>query len=96
MSEPITAAVSDRICKHMNQDHADAVLVYAQVYGNLPNATAAHMDAIDPEGMSLTAEVEGVPQPVRIAFERPLANAKEAHTVLVEMLKRPEVSSPEA
>lgn len=89
MSEAITTAVSDRICKHMNDDHADAVLMYAQVYGQATAATAAKMESIDPEGMNLTAEVEGATVPVRVLFERPLASAKEAHVVLVEMLKQP-------
>lgn len=88
MSEAITAAVSDRICKHMNDDHADAVLTYAQVYGHETAATAAKMESIDPEGMNLTAEVDGNSVPVRVPFERPLENAKDAHVVLVEMLKQ--------
>jgi putative heme iron utilization protein len=90
MSEPITAAVSDRICKHMNQDHADAVLMYARVYGKAITATAATMDAIDSEGMNLNAEVEDATVPLRIIFDRPLADAKDAHLVLVEMLKQPQ------
>jgi putative heme iron utilization protein len=88
MSEAITAAVSDRICKHMNKDHADAVLTYAKVYGQQTSATAATMDAIDPEGMDLTAQVDGATVPVRVAFDHPLADAKEAHHVLVDMLKQ--------
>ncbi len=93
MSEPITTAVSDRICKHMNDDHADAVLMYAQVYGQAESATAAKMDSIDSEGMTLTAEVEGAPMPLRIPFEQSIASAKEAHHLLVEMLKRPRESA---
>lgn len=88
MSEAITAAVSDRICKHMNKDHGDAVLTYAQVYGQQATATAATMDAIDAKGMDLTAQVDGATVPVRVAFDHPLADAKEAHHVLVDMLKR--------
>jgi putative heme iron utilization protein len=88
MSETITAAVSDRICKHMNDDHADAVLTYAKVYGQETAATAAKMESIDPEGMNLTAEVNGDSVPVRVVFDHPLQNAKEAHHVLVEMLKQ--------
>jgi putative heme iron utilization protein len=88
MSEVITTAVSDRICKHMNDDHADAVLTYAQVYGEQTSATAAKMESIDLQGMNLTAQVEGSPVPVRIPFERPLKDAKDAHVVLVEMLKQ--------
>ncbi|NEQ43696.1 MAG: DUF2470 domain-containing protein [Leptolyngbya sp. SIOISBB] len=89
MSEPITAAVSDRICKHMNDDHADAVLMYAKFYGQAASATAAKMAAIDAEGMDLIADVEGAQTPLRIPFDHTLESAKEAHHVLVEMLKQP-------
>ena len=29
-ADPITPAISDRICAHMNDDHAEAVLLYAK------------------------------------------------------------------
>lgn len=87
MAEAITPAVSDRICKHMNNDHGDAVLLYAQKFGNATTATAATMKAIDTTGMDLDATVDGQNATVRVSFERPLADAKDAHHVLVEMLK---------
>ncbi|MEM6837939.1 MAG: DUF2470 domain-containing protein [Cyanobacteria bacterium P01_C01_bin.120] len=93
MSEPITAKVSDRICKHMNDDHADAVLTYAKFYGQATSASAAKMASIDSEGMNLVADVDGTQTPLRIAFDHPLANAKEAHHVLIEMLKQPRQSA---
>lgn len=86
MAEPITSAVSDRICKHMNKDHAEAVLFYATAYGNLPSATAATLEAIDPEGMDLTATVDGQPQSLRVPFDHTLAGAEDAHHTLVAML----------
>ena len=88
MADAITPTVSDRICKHMNDDHADAVLIYAQKFGNATDATDATMKAIDTSGMDLDATVNGQSTPVRISFERPLADAKDAHHVLVEMLKQ--------
>lgn len=88
MGEAITAAVSDRICKHMNDDHADSIVMYAEVYGKQENVSSARMLKIDPEGMDILAQVEGADTPVRVAFEKPLADAKEAHVVLVEMLKK--------
>ncbi|MDV3347745.1 DUF2470 domain-containing protein [Leptolyngbyaceae cyanobacterium CCMR0082] len=88
MAEAITSTVSDRICKHMNDDHADAVLIYAQKFGDATAATAATMTAIDTTGMDLDATVNGQNTPVRVSFERPLADAKDAHHVLVEMLKK--------
>ena len=88
MADAITPSVSDRICKHMNDDHADAVLIYAQKFGDATTATAAIMKTIDATGMDLDATVDGQNTPVRVSFERPLADAKDAHHVLVEMLKQ--------
>ncbi len=85
--EKITVAVSDRICKHMNRDHAEAVLTYAQRYGNQQSATAATLTAIDDTGMDLQAEVEGKALPVRVSFDHALKDAADAHHTLVAMLK---------
>ena len=88
MADPITPAVSDRICKHMNDDHAEAVALYAQVYGGLKTATAAQMKAIDPKGMDLIAEVEGAATPVRVTFERELQDSEDAHQTLIAMVRQ--------
>lgn len=88
VSEAFPQAVSDRICNHMNQDHTDAVLVYAQKYGKVTNASSAEMVSIDAEGMNLAAQVNGESVPIRVAFDRTLKDAKEAHIILVEMLNR--------
>lgn len=86
-SEKITSQVSDRICKHMNKDHAAAVLKYAHKYGNQADATAATLTAIDEKGMDLAAEVNGQTLPVRIVFDHELKDSADAHTTLVDMLK---------
>lgn len=88
VSEAFSPAISDRICNHMNQDHSEAVLVYAQYFGKIGNATAAEMKSIDAKGMNLSAQVDGETVPVRVTFDRTLKDAKEAHVILVEMLKR--------
>ena len=85
--EKIDAKISDRICRHMNKDHAEAVLTYAQRYGNQTEATAATLMAIDPIGMDITAEVNGQPLPLRIPFDHKLKDAADAHTTLVDMLR---------
>lgn len=92
MSEPITTAISDRICKHMNKDHADAVLVYVQRYGGLQAATAATMIAIDPDGMDLTAQVDDIEKLVRVSFDHQLKDAGDAHHTLVAMLRSDQAS----
>lgn len=85
--EKIDRQVSDRICKHMNKDHAEAVLTYAQRYGHQQSATAATLTAIDQKGMDLTAEVDGEMLPLRVAFDHELKDAADAHHTLVAMLR---------
>lgn len=88
MSETITPAISDRICKHMNEDHSDAVTLYAKVYGNSPQAESATMNSIDPQGMNLSAQVAGETVPVRVEFDHTLKDAEDAHHTLIDMLKQ--------
>lgn len=88
MSESITPAISDRICQHMNEDHAEAVALYAQVYGNTPQTESATMISIDPQGMNLAANIGSDTVPVRVEFDHPLQDAEDAHYTLIDMLKQ--------
>jgi putative heme iron utilization protein len=72
----------------MNHDHADAVLLYAKVYGNLPEAIAAEMVSIDPHGMELTTQTPSTTESIRITFDHELVSAQDAHHTLVDMLKQ--------
>ena len=87
MSETITPAISDRICKHMNEDHADAIALYAKAYGNAPETETAVMDSIDPQGMNISATISGETVPVRVEFDHTLKDAEDAHHTLVAMIK---------
>jgi putative heme iron utilization protein len=88
MADPITPEISDRICKHMNDDHASAVLTYAHVYGKTPTAATAAMSAIDPLGMDLTAQVDGETVSLRIPFDRELTDSEDAHQTLITMIRQ--------
>lgn len=82
-ADPLTSAVSDRICKHMNDDHAEAVVAYARHYGGCQEVSAARMLAVTPEAMQL--EVDGVA--VEIRFDHTLRDSEDAHRTLVAMLR---------
>jgi putative heme iron utilization protein len=82
-ADPLTPAVSDRICKHMNADHSEAVLAYARHFGGLTAARSARMLAVGPEAMRL--EVDGTP--VDIPFDHTLSDSEDAHRTLVAMLR---------
>ncbi len=88
MADPITPEVSDRICAHMNDDHAEAVLLYAKVYGQKEDATAAAMKAIDPEGMDLNVMLGDEATTIRVPFERSLTDSEDAHQVLIAMVRQ--------
>ncbi|KAM3110710.1 DUF2470 domain-containing protein [Phormidesmis sp. 146-33] len=87
-NDVFSKAVSDHICKHMNDDHASAILVYAKVYGQTAEATQAEMLAIDATGMDLNAQVNGEPVSLRIPFDHMLKDAEDAHHTLVDMAKQ--------
>ena len=82
-ADPLTPAVSDRICRHMNDDHAAAVLAYAHHYSGLPQASSARMVAVAPAAMTL--EVDGAS--VDVPFDHPLSDSDDAHRTLVAMLR---------
>ena len=93
MSEPITAKISDRICQHMNADHAEALVLYAQFFGGSVDAASATLESIDPQGMTLMAQVNDESVPVRVEFDHPLKDAEDAHHTLIDMLKHARANS---
>jgi putative heme iron utilization protein len=82
-ADPLTPAVSDRICRHMNDDHAEAVLAYARHYGGAAEASSARMLRVGPEAMDL--EVDGIT--LTVPFDHVLADSEDAHRTLVAMLR---------
>ena len=88
MSETFSPAISDRICAHMNDDHADAIALYAQAFGGMTEVTAARMLRIDAEGMDLLVQANNTDTPVRIAFDHTLKDAEDAHHTLIDMVKQ--------
>ncbi len=93
MSNDFSAEISSRICNHMNEDHADAVVLYAKAFGGVTDASEAQMLSIDAQGMDLTARVNGEDVPVRIQFDRVLANSEDAHQTLIAMVKQARVQA---
>lgn len=96
MADPITPEISDRICKHMNEDHADAIALYAKTFGATPDAEAAQMVSIDPNGMNLNAMIHGKPVPIRISFDHVLQDSEDAHHTLIDMVKQARQRKSEA
>lgn len=73
------------IIEHMNRDHADALVLYARVLGQLP-AEAAEMVAVDRLGFKLRVRAADGLHARRIGFPRKVASAEQCRVVLIEML----------
>lgn len=71
------------IVAHMNEDHADAVQLYAERLLGLAGA-GWRMTGIDAEGVDL--RLGG--QVARLAFDTPLTTASQARAVLVDLVRR--------
>ncbi|MFN3231434.1 MAG: HugZ family protein [Alphaproteobacteria bacterium] len=77
------------IVGHMNEDHADAIALYAAVLNGEPADTWS-MTGIDPDGIDLTAGTRDS----RVSFESPLTSASEARATLVSLVKPARAQRP--
>jgi putative heme iron utilization protein len=82
------------IVAHMNEDHADAVLLYARVFAGCRDAQAARIDALRPEAMELLAETPGGVTRLTVPFDHVLADREDAHHTLVAMVRDARAHDP--
>ncbi len=71
------------VVEHMNEDHADAVALYANVILGLPGV-GWRLTGVDPEGADLRRDGEVA----RLPFDKPVADAESARVELVRLVKR--------
>lgn len=76
------AAAEDDIVTHMNEDHTDAVALYATALLGL-DAGDWRMTGVDPEGCDLRNGGDVA----RVDFEKPAENAESARAALVRLVK---------
>ncbi len=76
-----------RICEHMNEDHHDALVLYAKVFAKHPNAQLARMQTLNETGFALSAYDGESWQNLWITYPSPLQAAEELRAVLVAMVK---------
>jgi len=86
MSDPVLSPEdAERIVDHMNEDHPDALVDYAEAYADIPDVQGARMTGIDAEGFDLVVERTEETRPVRIEFDTPLSTVGDARSRLVNM-----------
>lgn len=87
MARPLNSESIASICEHMNDDHADALITYARVFGKLSDVSAARMTGMDATGLDLEVETPSGSQPARIAFDHTLEDADDAQATLIRMAR---------
>ena len=78
------AAAEADIVAHMNQDHADAIALYAERLLGL-TGTEWRMTGIDPEGLDLRRPVELGGEMARLDFAEPVLSPAAARRTLVAL-----------
>jgi putative heme iron utilization protein len=84
--DPIGPAAAG-IIAHMNEDHAEAMVLYCKAFSRATDLTAASMTAVDRWGFEMSAVMPEGPRPVRLAFEQAVATPVEVRAALVELLR---------
>lgn len=86
----VLAKSRDRVCKHLNEDHADSLLAYALWYGKVEGAEAATVTDLTADGFVLSVRVCSggtcsVRKGVLVPYSTPLASAADVRKVSVAM-----------
>ncbi|HEY1175819.1 MAG TPA: DUF2470 domain-containing protein [Phytomonospora sp.] len=87
MSNPFAPEVIAAITRHMNHDHAADTLLICRGVGGMPTATAARMTGFDGDGGDYAVTVDGVEEPLRILWERPLRERPEVRPEIVRLYR---------
>ncbi|MEM7326577.1 MAG: DUF2470 domain-containing protein [Actinomycetota bacterium] len=87
MSDDFSAEEKARMIEHMNDDHDDACLLYAQHYLGIDAAQSAVMTGITRTAMTLDVNKnDGTSDTVTYSFERPLTSVEDAALFLAQMV----------
>ena len=73
---------------HLNEDHADALLLMAQRLGGYPDATRASCTSIDRHGLDLAVFTPRGVAPIRIGFAEPVSTPDGLRGATVELTRR--------
>lgn len=80
------APVAEAVIAHMNDDHAEANLLYATALAGLTDATESRMVGIDRHGITLRVETPQAPRMARLGFLQPLTSADDARPAVIALL----------
>jgi putative heme iron utilization protein len=86
---------AERIIEHMNDDHADALVLFGKVLADRPDTTRARLIGGDRYGFAVLAAdgPDADEVAVRLHFDVPTDTADAARKAMVELVRRPRAAS---
>jgi heme iron utilization protein len=91
-ADPLANAAAG-ILAHMNDDHADAVVAYAQGIARVADVESAKMTAVDRYGFDVAVATKSGPRAIRLAFDEPVSTTDEVRRAMVALVKKARASS---
>lgn len=85
--DPVAGSAAGAVA-HLNDDHADALLLVARGLGGYPDAAAARCLRIDRYGLDLWVDTPRGATPARVGFAEPVAEADGLRAASVELTRR--------
>jgi len=85
--DPI-APLAQQIIDHMNDDHADVMVLYCKTMSKAIDTTEATMVGVDRYGFEMSALTAAGPRPIRLAFSKPAATVEEIRNEMVALAKK--------
>ncbi|MFQ6396296.1 HugZ family protein [Nocardia sp. KC 131] len=85
--DPVIPVAAEAI-RHLNQDHAGALLSMAQVLGGYPDSTAASCERADRYGLDLRVVTPRGVARTRVGYVAPLDSIDELRAATVELARR--------
>ena len=84
--DPLVGAAAG-IIEHMNDDHADAQVLFCRHYARRPDTTSASMSAVDRYGFEMIAVSDAGRAAVRLAFPNECLTATDVREAMVAMVQ---------
>jgi len=84
--DPLVGAAAG-IIEHMNDDHADAQVLFCRHYARRPDTTSASMSAVDRYGFEMIAVSDAGRAAVRLAFPYECLTATDVREAMVAMVQ---------
>lgn len=89
--DPI-APHAEGILEHMNEDHAEALVLITRAFTRATAADSSVMTGVDRYGLTMSVKTDKGPRPARIAFPKPIETPDDARRALVALVKKARAS----